>query len=784
MANTARRIRRATSKLLAKVLVLTLLAGIMLPALPVYAADPISVQFDRIRESPVDVTFLVTVTGLSGDYPADIEFANMSADVQVVSVEEVKQEDYTEKEPIYLDKDIKEEITGYKDVARTKTVKSKVAKFTEKDTVKQFTIPLASTKVYEVTIQTGTTRHPDGGWGSKGVLVLDINGTKYFDMANSSWWDATWLNRIVLSFNTTTLTENLITFPVTVFLTPDRVDFGDILAGGADIRFIDDDDATALPYEITRWSDVAGSENATIVVRVPQINTTSNFTDFIYMYYNNAVAGDAQDRNAVWATTASATGVWPLYSDNNSGATIWDSTGNGNNSTSIVNATYGAFGRTFAGTGKISMPNTASLSITSSYTVSTWFTPASTASMVVASKWTPGGNQRSWAYHVRGAAFNRLWHESSTTGANQNTSQFVQAWVNGTWYKVDFTYNGTDLTAYVDGAQVGAPQAIAALFDSTSPFFIASDAAGGLTAPFTGTIGEVRIYDRPLSAEELRIAALSEQYQFTGVDSGFIYYGGTDPHPEIGTLPASGISMDRNGVTAATLSANLSSLGGIPEANVWFEYGLTAAYGSTTANTSYTATGTITDTLPTNLTPGATYHFRVVGQNAMADGTDNGTDADFTFTMPTATTGTASIAGATITLNGDVTNAGVASDSNVYFEYGPTVAYGSTTTVAALAGVSPFSDTLSSPASDTTLFYRSVAQNGAVQVFGAGLSTGVPSATGASILKSLLRVFLAAAIVIGVIMVGARGGGVALLLSSIVGVVAFVIIDTIITSLF
>ncbi len=58
-----------------------------------------------------------------------------------------------------------------------------------------------------------------------------------------------------------------------------------------------------------------------------------------------------------------------------------------------------------------------------------------------------------------------------------------------------------------------------------------------------------------------------------------------------------------------------------------------------------------------------------------------------------------------------------------------------------------------------------------------------PSQTGTVILQSLLRVVLAGAILVGVIMIGRRGGTVVLLAAAIIGLIAFVIINSIISTL-
>jgi hypothetical protein len=146
--------------------------------------------------------------------------------------------------------------------------------------------------------------------------------------------------------------------------------------------------------------------------------------------------------------------------------------------------------------------------------------------------------------------------------------------------------------------------------------------------------------------------------------------------PTVATTAATVISS-----TGATLNGTVNANG--YSTTVTFDFGLTVAYG-----TSYTAaqspvTGTTTTgvsyVIASGLAPNTLYHFRTKGVNSQ--GTVNGTDMTFTTTAiaPTVTTNAASaITGITATINGTV-NANNAS-TVVTFDYGLTVAYGTTVT--------------------------------------------------------------------------------------------------------
>jgi phosphodiesterase/alkaline phosphatase D-like protein len=179
------------------------------------------------------------------------------------------------------------------------------------------------------------------------------------------------------------------------------------------------------------------------------------------------------------------------------------------------------------------------------------------------------------------------------------------------------------------------------------------------------------------------------------------------PPPVATTGSASSIT-----VTAADLSGTVNAKGA--STTVTFQYGETLAYGNTVAATPSPVTGTTNTAVSaalTGLVAGTTYNFRVVAVSA--NGTTQGANQTFTTAAPpVATTGTASdITTNAATLSGTV-NAKSAS-TTVTFEYGETLAYGTTVTAtpSPVTGTSTtaVSAALTGLAADTTYHYRVVA---------------------------------------------------------------------------
>jgi hypothetical protein len=137
-----------------------------------------------------------------------------------------------------------------------------------------------------------------------------------------AWLGEDWTYRKSLTFNNSAQGENLIDFPVLVTLTPGNFDYSHCGSDGRDIRFVDADDTTQLDYQIEKWND---NGDSTIWVRVPQIDGSSS-TDYIWLYYGNPGAADAQAPENVWDSNYRA--VWHL-SEGGTG-TRFDSTANNN----------------------------------------------------------------------------------------------------------------------------------------------------------------------------------------------------------------------------------------------------------------------------------------------------------------------------------------------------------------------------------------------------------------------------------------------------------------------
>ncbi len=180
--------------------------------------------------------------------------------------------------------------------------------------------------------------------------------------------------------------------------------------------------------------------------------------------------------------------------------------------------------------------------------------------------------------------------------------------------------------------------------------------------------------------------------------------------------------------TSATLNGSVNP-NGEPISECEFEYGTTSAYGSTAPCSSLPGEGASPVAVSASLvslTPGTTYHFRLLATSAA--GTNAGEDRTFSTVpeAPSVTTGTASpVTTSSATLNGSVDpNRGTVGEC--VFEYGTSASYGETVPCSPSpgSGDSPVavSGSIAGLSANTTYYFRLRASNAGGTSYGAGQS--------------------------------------------------------------
>ncbi len=234
-----------------------------------------------------------------------------------------------------------------------------------------------------------------------------------------------------------------------------------------------------------------------------------------------------------------------------------------------------------------------------------------------------------------------------------------------------------------------------------------------------------------------------------GLNANITYYYRVRAYNEIGisgnsnritvtTLTATGMAIvtTNPAINAASFSATLNGTvnpHGLTT-TVYFQYGTTTSYGSTTASRTKTGNMYQSDSVNINgLSASTTYHFRIVAINNA--GTRFGSDRTFTTLSgmgpPVVTTNLATlIASFSATLNGSLDPHGLT--TNVYFQYGTTTSYGLTTAPQSRTGNAYLNVTanISSLSANTVYHFRIVATNSAGTRYGSDRTFTTLATTG------------------------------------------------------
>ena len=206
-------------------------------------------------------------------------------------------------------------------------------------------------------------------------------------------------------------------------------------------------------------------------------------------------------------------------------------------------------------------------------------------------------------------------------------------------------------------------------------------------------------------------------YQLVTSSSGGRAYGADQSFttlaqpPVVSTLAASAIAE-----TVATLNGTVIPNG----ARVYFQWGLTPAYGNITPEYLVLGGSTPWSAHLSDLAPGTSYHYRLIAANS--GGATYGSDRTFTTTTARPAVNTLSASGVTQTsagLNGTVNGNGLATTVN--FQWGTTTTYANQTPAFVMASgfnTDNVSASLPDLSPSTVYHYRLVAANAAGTTYG------------------------------------------------------------------
>ena len=203
-------------------------------------------------------------------------------------------------------------------------------------------------------------------------------------------------------------------------------------------------------------------------------------------------------------------GYWSMEDTTGSKAT--DFSGNGNTGT-ISGASWATgkvgTGLSFDGNDDISVPDANSLDLSTAGTVSFWYKQSSSGQNMAVGKWLNTGNQQS--YLLQHFTDNKIYWNLSPNGSTDTYLVSDNTYTDTNWHHVVGTYDasGSVMALYLDGTAIantrscvggGCSTSIpSSLYNSTTPITTTYNGS----QYNNGTLDDVRIYNRALSATEI-----------------------------------------------------------------------------------------------------------------------------------------------------------------------------------------------------------------------------------------------------------------------------------------
>ena len=284
---------------------------------------------------------------------------------------------------------------------------------------------------------------------------MDYSNEGYIEITEAEDWDLSeWGYRRKIVFDNTADNlgvepENLVDFPVLIKLEDGvNIDYSKTNDDGSDVRFMDGD-GTTLSYEIDTWDETGVSY---IWVKIPQIDIGDE--DYIYFYYGNTFAEDAQDSSGVWSSDYKAV----FHNTNITSGIITDSTGSNDavkrssdepiEIEGLIN-----YAQSYDGSNDYSKISNNFISNPSALTIESWFTK------------TSGGSTYECALHKASATTigsSDYWlgvdvsdYLTATIGANTgvgwSAGQTSVKATYGEWYYLVASWNGSVVRVYING---------------------------------------------------------------------------------------------------------------------------------------------------------------------------------------------------------------------------------------------------------------------------------------------------------------------------------------------
>jgi len=332
-----------------------------------------------------------------------------------------------------------------------------------------------------------------------------------------AWWNGDWKYRKAVTVDTSPSGVNMSgtigRTVVLVRLTDGNFSFAQAAKNGADLRIVDSDDKTPLPYHIESYAE--GMAN--IWVSVPALNGGEKKQ--LWLYFGNANAPVGDDVKGTFDPDYLA-----VYHFNGAaGQPAGDATANANNSASPVVSVNDAAaigrGARFPGQGALTINESPSLAMPAGgqFSFSTWVNPAQLAGEA--------------ALFARGPLIIGMNNGAPFVALGGARTQSSVTLKQGQWTQLAVVADGTTLRIYVNGVEAPGGAATVALPALTGPISI----GGAEGRPFTGEMDEVRLSKAARPANMLlamanaegpgaKLVGVAESAEEAGGDGGVLWF--------------------------------------------------------------------------------------------------------------------------------------------------------------------------------------------------------------------------------------------------------------------
>jgi hypothetical protein len=387
--------------------------------------------------------------------------------------------------------------------------------------------------IYTPTVTTATPPSPQNTpwWNTQWNYARRITVTN--TAASTTWWNTAWLYKVPVTITSSTSYTNQ---QIKIYLnTQALISAGKMRSDCGDLRVIDSDDATQLPYWIEPGT--CNKPPYTVIwVKVPSIPAGSKT---IYLYYGNPSATSQSNAdNVFFAVIPNLQALFRLDEDSSSLVTYPDPASQiGSPAGTLVNGPTWVQGKynyalSFDGTNDyVDFGNILNLA-GKPLTISAWIKmnqlpPSGYTYPFVARRQTSGSYNADYLVEVTSGggicftyakAGTNNWYVACTPGGVVSTGQ---------WYHVVATFNSSSTTAkiYVNAVQKASQVTGQQLTSNSGAVFrLAYTWYTGNNKYYNGVLDEIAVFDRALSDSE--ISALYNYYAYsTGNYKGYLLMG-------------------------------------------------------------------------------------------------------------------------------------------------------------------------------------------------------------------------------------------------------------------